>query len=1407
MNILHRFSLRRMAAAILLLVSLAHHGAAAVAAADPLSPVGVARVDVTPDYPVRLSGYGNRREVNEGVQQHIFAKALAIGGDAEGPAVLVTVDNCGVPAAIRDEVVRRLAAKTKVTDERFALSSSHTHCAPMLLGVLPNLFSMDVPPEHLAATERYTRELTDKIEQVVLAALADRKPAHLGWAVGEADFAANRRTGYSYRPIDHDLPVLFVTDAAGRVRAIFTSYACHCTTLQFNMIHGDWAGCAQEAMERDFPGAIALTALGCGADQNPAPRGTLELAIQHGEALAAEVKRLAPLAKPISTSVACRTRRIELPFDTPHTRTEWEALAQDKRAAVAYHARKNLARLDRGEVIPAGLPYFVQAWSFGDEMAMIFLSGEVVVDYSLRLKQEFDHTRLWVNGYSNDVPCYIPSRRVLDEGGYEGGGAMVYYDRPNRFGPAVEDTLIAAVHEVIPKGFAAKPDPAMPAPKLPPQSLNSIKTKPGLTVELVAAEPMVVDPVAIDWGADGRLWVAEMRDYPMGMDGKYKPGGTIRCLEDTHHNGVYDKATVFMENLPFPTAIMAWGKGILVCAAPDIIYAEDTDGDGRADVVKKLFTGFATDNYQARVNSLSLGLDNWILGANGLLGGKIRSFASAGEVDIRGRDFRLNPETGAFEPASGVTQQGLARDDWDNWFGCNNSRMAFHFAIPDHYLQRNPHVAGPSPRVDIPADEDPNQLYPASTPLERFNSPDSLNHTTSACGLGLYRDNLFGEAFYGNTFTCEPVHNMVHRLKLTPKGVTFEAHRAADEQKSEFLASTDNWFRPVQVRTGPDGALWVVDMYRFVIEHPRWIPPDKLAKLDVRAGANMGRIYRVYPEGAKLRPVRDLTKQGIDDLVAALDTPNGTVRDMVQLELLRRGDPAAVAPLAALAQSSTLAATRLQALSTLDGLHALPADLLKSALGDAHPAVRRHAVRMSEHLLASSPDLAAICLQHVNDADITVRYQLALSLGEWDDARAATALGTVANTAFDDPWLRTAVLSSSTRHPIEVLNSVLAAPSSSGRNELIGGLIATASATVAQSEELGRLLKLIAPAEGAKIEDWQITGLLHLQNALDRRQLKVSDFLTANDPSIRQAAEHVKRVFESVHTIASVETSDASVRLAAIRLFGRGFNDPARDLPLLGQFLRPEADAAVKKAALETVARSGSSRAPEILLADWSRQGPAARAAIVDTLLSREGWIRAFLGAIAQGEVPAADVNTATRERLAKHANEAIRNEAAKLLPSTRSTDRATAVAKYQVVANLTGDGVKGAAVYQAICSLCHAYLGQGHAVGPDVTTFRNKSVQDFLIAILDPNAVVEPRYTAYTVQIKDGRTLYGVIASETATTLILVQPGGNRETILRTDITSLTSAERSLMPEGLEQSITPQQMADLIAYLKGGGG
>lgn len=419
--------------------------------------IGLARIDITPSYPVRLTGYAARTNMTAEVAQRLWAKALAVGSDAEGPRVLVTVDNCGVPASVSDEVARRLAVDPGLTRDRLAVASSHTHSAPMVRGFAENIFIRDLTADEEAAANQYTRELTDRLESVAREALKKRQPGRLFTARGEVGFAANRRPQGG--PVAHGLPILIARDAGGKVIGVVANYACHCTTLgaQVNRCHGDWAGFAQEAIEADHPGALALITIGCGADANPSPRGGedfgLTLARRHGAELAAEVKRLvAGDGVPLPGLPQTALRRFPLPFQTLPSRGEWEQRAQSE-GIVGYHARKNLHRLDHGETLPTTLPYVAQTWVFGDRLAMVFLAGEVVVDYALRLQDEFDPSRLWITAYANDVPCYIPSRRILDEGGYEAETSLWYYDRPARLAPVTEDLIHGEVAALVPRGF------------------------------------------------------------------------------------------------------------------------------------------------------------------------------------------------------------------------------------------------------------------------------------------------------------------------------------------------------------------------------------------------------------------------------------------------------------------------------------------------------------------------------------------------------------------------------------------------------------------------------------------------------------------------------------------------------------------------------------------------------------------------------------------------------------------------------------------------------------------------------------------------------------------------------------------------------------------------------------------
>jgi putative membrane-bound dehydrogenase-like protein len=1384
-------------------------------------PVGVAAVDSTPSYPVRLSGFGFRRTESEGVTQQIWAKALAIGD--EEPAVLIAVDNLGVPAYMVEDVAKRLK-KAGVKPERLAVTSTHTHTAPMLTNACPTLFGVPIPKEHQEHIDRYTRELADNLEKVALAALKDRAKAELYWETGTVKFAKNRRTKGG--PVDHDLAMLVVKDPKGKVRAVYVSYACHCVTLSNNKVSGDWAGYAADAIQRAHPGAVALVSIGCGADQNPISDVTgdkVDVAAGQGAEIARETDRLlGGILKPVTGKIATQVKSFDLAFDTLPTRVQWEEKAKQK-GAVGYHAQVQLAKLDRGEKLAEKLPYSVQTWTLGDSLAMVFLPGEVVVDYGLRLKKELDPARLWVNAYTNDAPCYIPSERVLKEGGYEGGDAMIYYDRPTRFKPGLEEQIVKAVHEQLDKTFKPPFDPKKTQgtrPLSPRQSQAAIKLKDGFVAELVACEPLVQSPVAINWGPDGRLWVAEMADYPSGIDGQFKPGGRIKVLESTKGDGIYDKATIFLDNIPFPTGVTPWRKGVLVCAAPDILYAEDTKGTGKADVVKKLFSGWATHNYQARVNSLEYGLDGWVYGCGGLFGGDITSFSNPKAVPLQNRDFRINPDTGVIEAAAGRSQHGRVRNDWGDWFGCDNSTFLRHYPLADHYLRRNPHVAVPNNDVIVTDYPDWNRCYPLNDGIQLFKLSGPPGRATAACGVGIYRDDLLGKEYTGNAFTCEPVNLLVHRLVLTPKGSTFSARRAPDEQQSEFLASSDGWFRPVQARTGPDGALYIVDMYRFVIEHPRWIPPEELAKVDVRAGYNMGRIYRIYHKDRPPRPIKRLDKLDTAGLVAALDSPNGPQRDLAMEMLVWKQDKEAVKHLKQLIEGKPLVRsktevvifpiplfrsmterlrpeTRLQVLCTLDGLKDLDGRTVAKAYGDSNQRVVQHAIRLDPNW--SSVVLAPWSLETLSmlTRHPQVRLQLAYRAGELlGNNRSSQLLALLADRYGNDPYFRAAFLSSlQARYLPQLTDSILRRGTGGQAQEMLGPLLSLVVA-LEDRETVDAVLRSLDYPKGWRRSERDMRITAAILEALENQNKSAEKVLDIG---------HV-RIIEAIAEDARSAVVDArekeTLRVLATGLLGRLPRLQRADFQTLAMLLTVQNPIPLQSAAVSGLARIADEQAVTAMTANWKGHSPAIRAAIIDAILTRDVLVRHLLDAIEKGPIQPGDLDAARRQRLLQHKDPKIRVRAAKLFAGAVNPSRKKVLDEYQTVAIAKGDGRLGKDVFAKRCSTCHKLDGVGHEVGPDLGQMANKSPAAFLIAILDPNQAVDARYIQYLAVTKDGRQHNGILTSETATSITLREQEGKEKVILRTELEALESTGKSLMPEGLEKDINKQEMADLIAYL-----
>ncbi len=412
---------------------------------------GAASADITPDTSLWMGGFAARTEPSQGTARPLHAKALALRAGAGAPAVLLTVDLLGVTAGISMRVAHALKQAHGVERADLLINASHTHCGPVVDEQLSVAY--DLSARQWDQIRRYTQWLEGRLADVAGEALSRLRPARLGYGVGEAAFAANRRVQFTPDgPVDRSVPVLRVEREGGGLLAIVFGYACHNTTLQASFVqyHPDYAGVAQAALEQRHPGAVALFVQGCGADANPKPRGTIELVEAHGTALADAVDRtLVGSVEPLTPSLRTRYGVVELPFIDAAGRKTWLEQLTIEPVYLQRYARLMEARVRADGRLPAAQPDPIQTWRLGRDLALVALGGEVVVDYALRLRGDHPDLRIWAAGYSNDVFGYVPSRRVLAEGGYEGGDAMVYYGRPAPFTPAVEDLIHAEVRRQL----------------------------------------------------------------------------------------------------------------------------------------------------------------------------------------------------------------------------------------------------------------------------------------------------------------------------------------------------------------------------------------------------------------------------------------------------------------------------------------------------------------------------------------------------------------------------------------------------------------------------------------------------------------------------------------------------------------------------------------------------------------------------------------------------------------------------------------------------------------------------------------------------------------------------------------------------------------------------------------------
>ncbi|MBI5775155.1 MAG: c-type cytochrome [Verrucomicrobia bacterium] len=976
----------------------------------------------------------------------------------------------------------------------------------------------------------------------------------------------------------------------------------------------------------------------------------------------------------------------------------------------------------------------------------------------------------------------------------------------------------------------AKQLPGIP-PTPPAGAAKTFRIPDGFRMDLLAAEPLVASPVAMAYDENGRAFVCEMRDYPYTDKARHKPNqenptdapiGRVTLLEDTDGDGKFDKSTVFADGLSWPTGVACWKGGVFVAATPDIWYLKDTNGDGLADVRRRVLTGFRKYNVQAVINSLVWGLDNHIHGAGSSNGGQIRpgDKPDARPTVMSRHDFRLDPVTGEFELLSGGARYGGSFDDWGNRFLCNIRNPVQHVVLPARYLARNPYLAVRSAVHDAAEAGDQLPVYRIS-PFEPWRELRAKRWAgerdmvmprseligggvfTSTSGLTIYRSSAYPEKYRGAAFLGEVANNVIHVEHLTPDGATFKAQPMFN--KVEFVASTDIWFRPVYFVNAPDGTLTVVDMYRENIEHPWSIPDDIHAAVDLTSGRDMGRLWRLAPANFKTQKPPRLGSAGTAELVAALENPNSWWRETAQRLLFERQDKAAAPALHQLVKSGKSPQARLHALWTLQGLNALSDDDVLAGLNDKSAGVRENAVKLAEQRAAGvspavssqSPLLDAV-LNLANDPDARVRFQLAFTLGQISGPLASDALATIAKHDAGEPWIRTAVMSS-------VANS---------SDQLLSRLLADGKFTAqSNSTELIRELAQIVGVRGKTPEMQQVllavasTGV-QPSPVLCELFVGIGDGLKRSGKSLRRAGMtgEAARVTDTLLAEAAQTSANAraplEIRTAAIKLLT--YDDFTRIKVPLTDLLDPKESQEIQRAA---IAATGSFTAPEtapMLLAHWRAQTPAVRAEVIGTMLGGRARVLPLLQAIESGAIPANQIPFAKRALLLRSTDAKVKELATRLYGDSAPGSRKEVVEKFKPALAIKGDAARGKKIFETSCATCHRAGELGKDVGPNLATIRAWNPEQVLINILDPNREVSPNFLGYTVETKDGRTLDGVIAEESAASLTLKRAEGLTDTILRRDIASLTGSGLSLMPEGLEATVTVEQMADLIAFLLG---
>ncbi|MCA9194028.1 MAG: c-type cytochrome, partial [Planctomycetales bacterium] len=987
------------------------------------------------------------------------------------------------------------------------------------------------------------------------------------------------------------------------------------------------------------------------------------------------------------------------------------------------------------------------------------------------------------------------------------------------------------------------PDDA-PRPLSPEESSRCFQVPNGFRMELVASEPLIREPTGVCWDDQGRLFVCEMHGY--NLEGQYdidelnqtgnldrvvrriqaderhkeaalkETYGTIKLLRDTDNDGRMDDRVVWADRLPPCLGICPANGGIIAACHTKILFLEDRDGDDQAEVREVLFEGFQDGPLERSVNAPQWGPDQWIYFGSSAGGGNITGKYLPTPVSIPNTDFRIRADGSEIQPITGRTHTlGFTFTEHGDRFVVSTREPGIFVApISWQELARNPNVS--TPRMEVSATTD-TRVWPTSHPhpwrIRRADDPGfskyysdryGMEETapngyfTSACAPLVYQDSVL-PGLNGHLLSCEPAQNLVHRSIVERDGIRLRLHRPPEETQSEFLSSSDPWFHAISLNHAPDGNIYIVDFYREIIEDYSAIPRYLQQQYGLMAGQNQGRIWRLTHNQTAASPISsDMSRLTPLELANEITSHRFWRRQTSRRLLVEYQESSKLSNvsldhvyefLVAQTKIDIDIAGYLNVLSTLDELRGLQSTDVDLALKHSEPIIRRRGLQLAKHWLgqnAISEPMFESIFNLARDPSPVVQLQLALSLGECSDERAIDVLIQLAQAAGSDAWMRAAILSSVPNRAGKLLSGMLRSPDKLGQALDMLEPLATAIANRRDTDELSQALEAVLGLNGPQLQLACLRGMR--ESFTEPTDIQLSLAARQAIMSLAQAPEaNVRREALALVTLLRVESpTERAERLAAAMR-------NLEDVRLSTQD---------RMSALLELSEESAPEVTNSLMAALSSGTPQLRSAILQALINHKQRLPMLLDAFETQQLAIGMLDALGRATLLELGDSKLRARAAELLNSTPQ-DRTEQVLRYQAALNAPRNVSRGEAVFRTACSQCHHAHGIGQAVGPDLQAEFLRAEETIIGDVLGPNEKIADGYGTYAVVTNSGHVITGILGNESPTSITLLQAEGKSETVLRKNVEQLRALSVSMMPEDLYKTVSPTDLADVLAWLR----